>query len=926
MDILIQHNNLIDFPFDPERKEYHSIFDFDLTKVNNLVSEILYTEPTCYLVSGYRGSGKTSFIRKVQFDSRFKNNNESEKKLKDILFIYSSFSRFENKTYFLRKIIRDLQEAVSMEAKTKSDSGNKDLLDLYDKTFLEIKREESEQKESALENKISLDSDHFFTKLFKGLAPLLIPLSELILRPFYLTLNWAPIPFLKEFLYVGSIIWAAVNSIKFSSTYSLKNTKTRKVSKISLSDDNITEYDLEKVLNNFTENGYKLVFVLDELDKVDDEELDKLLKEMKPWLVRGKADFILVAGQKLTMKYYNFRERDDEILTSLFSKIIHISPLTEQQLRKIFKDFLFMGLAEDGKPIEKKAMQEFEESKIMAANGLCDALIYRSKRLPRTFMNLVRQDLQWKNGNAMLSILQAVGNSDEIKTNVLKKMFENISLRADIAETVKGHLIMQLYRGASFITDKNRSVIQCQELIELICNPDKLNEFEYPYREIYPVLKETIEEFYQEAIKQGLILKVTPTNTATPSSGTLSGIAEIQLVEFKIDFLALISLLSELQNELLQDSRPMNPNETVGTLLMRYKGKGIIDPPTLESAPFQQTIQFYSSRTSDNSVFENVYTLFDSQHILLQTLFLQLFEYFTTFKLREVFQSALTLSRKDFATSTVFENQVSDYKVTLNESEALYSYLFNYKFINGSVLIDNEEINKSINILDDYNLQMMSGNYYISIIFFKTNTAIDSDKISMNTQLQIESLRPDLKGKILYWLISVFEFQKLKTLIFQLQQNAGAYSNVPVVSKSKTFIKKQRPVPKRTISDTQSSKATILDPDDPQRGMWGGKPKTKDRELTAKVFSDNKSFDWFNVQLQVKSLNPTNPLTGKVTFYLHDSFIPDKYTVLAKNGVAEIKDLYCYEAFTVGVSCDNNTTKLELDLNKLKDAPKEFKY
>ena len=89
----------------------------------------------------------------------------------------------------------------------------------------------------------------------------------------------------------------------------IKSLIRKRKQRFPLSDDNITEYDLGKVLDNFTGGGYKLVFILDELDKVDDDELTSLLKEMKPWLVKGQVDFILIAGQKLTLKYYNLREK-----------------------------------------------------------------------------------------------------------------------------------------------------------------------------------------------------------------------------------------------------------------------------------------------------------------------------------------------------------------------------------------------------------------------------------------------------------------------------------------------------------------------------------------------------------------------------------------------------------------------------------------
>ena len=63
MRVLIETKNLIDFHY---RADTSSIFPFNNDKVNALVYEILYGWPTCYLVSGYRGAGKTSFLKKVE--------------------------------------------------------------------------------------------------------------------------------------------------------------------------------------------------------------------------------------------------------------------------------------------------------------------------------------------------------------------------------------------------------------------------------------------------------------------------------------------------------------------------------------------------------------------------------------------------------------------------------------------------------------------------------------------------------------------------------------------------------------------------------------------------------------------------------------------------------------------------------------------
>ena len=120
--------------------------------------------------------------------------------------------------------------------------------------------------------------------------------------------------------------------------------------------------------------------MLDELDKVADEEINSLLKEMKPWLVRGMADFIIVAGQRLTMQYYQLRDGDDELLASLFSKVVHINLLPQYNFERIFNDYLFKGLSRNNNDaFETKSFLELDAPDSIKVSNLRDHYIYRSK-------------------------------------------------------------------------------------------------------------------------------------------------------------------------------------------------------------------------------------------------------------------------------------------------------------------------------------------------------------------------------------------------------------------------------------------------------------------------------------------------------------------------------------------------------------------
>jgi NAD-dependent SIR2 family protein deacetylase len=110
--------------------------------------------------------------------------------------------------------------------------------------------------------------------------------------------------------------------------------------------------------------------------------------------------------------------------------------------------------------------------------------------------------------------------------------------------------------------------------------------------------------------------------------------------------------------------------------------------------------------------------------------------------------------------------------------------------------------------------------------------------------------------------------------------------------------------------------------DDPQQGRFGGRASDGARELVATVRAGGRG--WFAVQLLVRPVGGSAPITGTARFHLHDTFHPDRVDVAATGGVVRL-DLEAYGAFTVGVELPDERRRLELDLASLADAPLEFR-
>jgi len=194
-------------------------FIFDQAVVNELVYDITNGKPTCYLISGYRGAGKSSFVRKIQ------QSIYAEKK---VLFVYTSFAKYHSHNHLLRKLIRSLYQTLkkdenaviydqllnSENAENENQENRTSVLlgELYERTFHEVSNNESKQDKVEEEQKINVD-----LILFTGFClAFLLSLSNLI----FPWLGSGAIPT------IIALIGSAVGSIRQFLTISTTSTRT----------------------------------------------------------------------------------------------------------------------------------------------------------------------------------------------------------------------------------------------------------------------------------------------------------------------------------------------------------------------------------------------------------------------------------------------------------------------------------------------------------------------------------------------------------------------------------------------------------------------------------------------------------------------------------------------------------------------------
>ena len=134
--------------------------------------------------------------------------------------------------------------------------------------------------------------------------------------------------------------------------------------------------------------------------------------------------------------------------------------------------------------------------------------------------------------------------------------------------------------------------------------------------------------------------------------------------------------------------------------------------------------------------------------------------------------------------------------------------------------------------------------------------------------------------------------------------------------------------PERSASDVKKLSAAkppalkkkITVRDDPHKGRFGGEAERDGFKLSASFRNVAKNF----VEIILTVEAPPDAKFQQadcVEFYLHDTFDPDVVPAVFEGGVAELS-LIAYGGFTVGAWIGCSGVELELDLSKVRGAPR----
>lgn len=417
-----------------------SIFRFVPSDTKDFVNDLLNGNPTCYLISGYRGAGKSSFVKKVE--------SEVKSKLANSLFVHLNFAKHEPRTILLRKLIRNFylqltssdnkQLYQALSTNTILQSPIKNLEELYERTFYDVSKNSNEKRTilTASTKKIEFNLQEFLTSVIYG-AGIIVLIIKLDLREWY--------SYILITLITLALILPFAKYFSYSKSLTKGNEKLEENSKNSFYDDEIAEFLILNVIKDFSEH-VKITFVLDELDKINDDKLvEGVINELKPLMLSGVANFIAVAGQDLFYNYYFSQQKDDSTMASLFAKVHHISLLPVAELKNLFYRLI------------KASQDSFSQDETEILNCYADLLIIGSRRIPRRFILLIRQNLIWDNNEGFLEITKSL---DELKiysrlSQSIEKIHSDRIAPEGYPEAINDYLTMQLYLKVDEIINHN---------------------------------------------------------------------------------------------------------------------------------------------------------------------------------------------------------------------------------------------------------------------------------------------------------------------------------------------------------------------------------------------------------------------------------------------------------------------------------------
>ncbi|SES13028.1 ATP-binding protein [Salipaludibacillus aurantiacus] len=690
--------------------------------IGQLKQELLYGVNSSFLVSGYRGAGKTTLV------NRLIKMLYNEK----IVFVNLNFTKYEKHTLVLRKLIRELYLSLYDSNKLKEIESKK-LRDqiklLYDHTFFDISSYSnlSNIKESnfRISNNIEL----------KKLLKTIFPITAIVFSSFNLSFNFLPFILnqINIIALLGSIVWLLVDLVKINNNYQKTKTVSEENTRKSLYDDEIAEYHLKDILGKLKEEGIKTVFVLDELDKIDNElEMEGLISDFKPLLLSNLATFIVISGQKLYYKLLASNILDDSLMTSIFSKNIHVPLASDFELEKVFDSYL-----KNKNDMENNLIKYYRNS-----------LILNSNRTLRRFINLTLKDLKWEESKSYLEVdedNEVLYKTDTKILEILNKIIEEKIDLMEYEEGVRDFLTYQLYIWIKKMKLKGSTYFTLEEIFN----------FEEDFSVIYPLwykveLNDLCNDLAGELILEKLLFKKEADETdevlyrwTNQAKIKATGIQN-DISDSKIKFLEEMITIEKYAREIIEDLKLSEDSKKINLVNMvkLLIDKGIINKRWLNESYSNLFKLSNKIRHGHNLSMEEVDTIIKNRNriILMISELIEGYCYYIVNNYLTNYGYLITSNEK--INNTNYKADI------IAKSDSKHDILFEIIYKNSISTQDFSRISRLINLLSSYNKASNKCNKLVVLWFSKDGSRKAFDHFNHKLHKLIHEYDSEVKDSI----------------------------------------------------------------------------------------------------------------------------------------------------------------------------------
>jgi len=444
--------------------------------------------------------------------------------------------------------------------------------------------------------------------------------------------------------------WFAVASaiatgIKTASTF--KSTQERKrvthedYTRKTLFDTELADHFFLTVVKKLADAGLNLVFVFDEMDKVDEKSVDKLSTDIKPYMLSGYAHFIVVSGQKLFYQYKQANTEDDAVLSSIFSRSVHLRLLSRPGFHDLFTSLV--STSADG----VTALPSH-------AISFIDYLIFLSKRVPRKFFQLLLEQIRWEPGDKATLFIPDQDTDTAVYSQLLAiidSIEKDLIAPESLHPAEKDLFIMQLFLAATIVMENRNRNFEIDDLLPPLTGGNRADGFPPSHYEtrLHELQRQNSTRLLAD-LKEAKIIPASNIPPAdSPSTNQPSQPQPLPLAigsPFAVPdpIAADIHRLFELQNLVNQVSVGLglvNPQDlgakTFSQLLRRLAGEKALTVPFIDDQPVTTMLDQLAELNRDAEGQDHIKTILTGNPIPILPLTNQLMEFYGKRKADEHF-------------------------------------------------------------------------------------------------------------------------------------------------------------------------------------------------------------------------------------------------------------------------------------------------